>query len=85
MESVSTLTLEERPRALNLRDHHTIDMLRIKNVIPPTLRIEHQNPLTEQMLWIPDQLLGALEETLGGQHRWFEKLEARVRIVHITI
>lgn len=56
---VSLLTLEARAAALTRRDLRVIEALRGRRVLPPSLRIEHGDPDTEPMLWLPDQVLGA--------------------------
>lgn len=62
---VSLLTLESRASALVARDLRVVEALRGRRVIPKTLRVEHGDPKSEPMLWLPDQLLGMLGEAMS--------------------
>lgn len=83
---VTQAFLEQRPESLNHRDRKLIDSLRGKGSIPKGLRIEIQQPSTEPMLWIPDQLLGALGDhhSSHGHNRWFDRY-AHVEQIRITL
>ena len=65
---------------------HVADLLRGKGSLPKTLRIEIQQPSTEPMLWIPDQLLGALGEhrSAHGQSRWYERYDS-IELIPISV
>jgi hypothetical protein len=67
----SRLTLEARPDALMVRDRRTVDDLRVRGVIPPSMRIEHGRPSEDALLWLPDQALGLVGESIvrGDDHR----------------
>lgn len=81
---VQVLTLEARPPQLMRRDIRTIDALRSKHALPSGLRIDHEKPSVEPMLWVADQVLGALGESLtGGGSEWFDTVRARTTIVSI--
>ncbi|WP_058730002.1 hypothetical protein [Curtobacterium oceanosedimentum] len=57
---VSVLTFERRAAALDARDLRVVEALRGRRVIPSSLRIEHGDPRCEPLLWLPDQVLGAI-------------------------
>ncbi|MCY1311030.1 hypothetical protein D9M70_612850 [compost metagenome] len=38
--------------------------------MPPSLRVEIQLPSLEPMLWIPDQILGAIGDAEAGNDQW---------------
>ncbi len=59
---VALLTLESRASALVARDRRVVEALRGRRVIPSSLRVEHGDPRSEPMLWLPDQLLGMFGE-----------------------
>lgn len=84
-DGVDGLTLEARTSSLMRRDMKTIDSLRGKQALPRGLRVEHQLPSEEPMLWIADQVLGALGESMGGNARWFERLSRSTRIERIDL
>lgn len=81
---VQILTLEARPPQLMRRDLRTIDALRGRHALPSGLRIDHAQPSIEPMLWVADQVLGALGESLtGGSYEWFDAVRARTTVVDI--
>lgn len=57
---VTALVLEARAAALTARDLRVVRALRGRRAIPADLRIDHGDPRTEPMLWLPDQVLGAV-------------------------
>lgn len=83
---VQLLTLEARPPQLMKKDLRTIDALRSKQALPEGLRIDHGQPSTEPMLWIADQVLGALGESLaGGRADWFDAVRPSTTVDHIEL
>lgn len=83
---VTEVFLEQHTESLNRRDRRLIDSLRGKGSIPKGLRIEIQQPSTEPMLWIPDQLLGALGEyrSVQGKGKWYERYGS-VELIPISL
>lgn len=81
---VTQLMLEARPPQLNKRDMQTIDSLRGRGGLPASLRIDHGQPSEEPMLWVPDQVVGAVAESLAGDHSFRSRLESSIEITHIT-
>lgn len=71
--SVSRVFLERRTQSLNERDMKLVRSLRGKRSIPSDLRVDIQQPSTEPMLWIPDQVLGAMGDASVNQRRWLEQ------------
>lgn len=57
---VKELVIERRETSLNQRDRKLIDSLRSTGAIPKDLWIDHQMPVTEPLLWIPDVVLGVV-------------------------
>lgn len=85
-QGVQTLTLEARPAQLMRRDLRTVDALRGKHALPSGLRVGHSQPDTEPMLWVADQVLGALGEAMtGGRTDWFDTVRARTTVSHIDL
>jgi hypothetical protein len=83
---VQLLTLEARPLQLMKRDLRTVDALRSKHALPEGLRIDHGQPSSEPMLWIADQVLGALGESLAGVHpEWFDAVRSSTTIDRIDL
>ncbi|MDQ0733524.1 hypothetical protein QFZ57_004383 [Arthrobacter sp. B1I2] len=67
---VSSVFLESRTKSLNERDMRLVDKFRGSRAMPPTLRVEVQLPSLEPMLWIPDQILGAIGDAEAGDDQW---------------
>ncbi|MFF1830269.1 hypothetical protein [Paenarthrobacter sp. NPDC058040] len=67
---VSSVFLESRTPSLNARDMRLVDKLRGRRVMPQTLRVEIRLPSEEPMLWIPDQVLGAIGDAEAGEAKW---------------
>lgn len=83
---VQLLTLEARPPQLMRRDLRTIDALRGKHALPAGIRIDHAQPSEEPMVWIADQVLGALGEKMaGGRSEWFDAVSSSTTIEHIDL
>ncbi len=57
---VSQVILEAREKSQRQKDLQLVNALRSKGTMPPDLRVEIGFPKDEPMLWIPDQMLGAL-------------------------
>ena len=85
-DGVELLTLEARPPNLMRRDRQLVDVLRTRQALPTGLRVQHGFPSEEPMLWIADQVLGALGESLaGGDGRWFEQLRSSTVLRQIDL
>ncbi|QNA91569.1 MULTISPECIES: hypothetical protein [unclassified Microbacterium] len=85
-QGVRLLTLEARPPQLMRRDLRTVDALRGKLALPEGLRIDHAQPSEEPMVWIADQVLGALGEKLaGGRSEWFDAVSPVTTIQQIPL
>ncbi|WP_140403324.1 hypothetical protein [Microbacterium oxydans] len=85
-QGVQLLTLEARPLQLMQRDLRTVDALRGKRALPEGLRIDHAQPSEEPMVWIADQVLGALGEKMsGGRSDWFDAVSPSTTIERIEL
>jgi hypothetical protein len=82
---VSQVYLESRTSSLNAKDMRLVDRLRGRRALPKTMRIDIQLPFTEPMLWIPDQVLGALGDAEAGDSRWLEILVGTVTRIDIIL
>ncbi|WP_435299015.1 hypothetical protein [Timonella sp. A28] len=71
---VSSVFLENRTQSLNDKDMRLIENLRGRKAMPRTLRVYIEVPSKEPMLWVPDQILGALGESEAGNKQWAERL-----------
>lgn len=67
---VTSVLLEARTESLNRRDMRLIEQLRGKRSLPRSLRVDIGLPSTEPMLWIPDQVLGALGDAKCEDGQW---------------
>lgn len=75
---VSSVFLESRTRSLNERDMRLVDKLRGSRAMPPSLRVEIQLPSLEPMLWIPDQVLGAIGDAETGDDQWLSIFSSHI-------
>lgn len=82
---ITNFVLEARTESLNRRDRQLVDALRGRRALPPGLRIDHELPSQEPMLWIADQVLGAVGESLTGRSQWYEALKPAVTIIDIDV
>lgn len=82
---VSRVFLEQRTRSLNQKDLQLVNVLRIRKVMPEGLRVEIAQPSTEPMLWIPDQMLGALGDAEADEGRWFAQYDGAIERIDITV
>ena len=83
--AVSRVVLESRTASLNQRDHDLIIRLRGKRSLPADVRVEIQQPSSEPMLWIPDQVLGAVGDAETGHPEWVAPLRATLTRIDIRI
>ncbi|MBD2763562.1 hypothetical protein IEE92_13600 [Kocuria sp. cx-116] len=82
---VTQVFLEQRTPSLNDRDMKLVRHLRGKRSIPSTLRVDIAQPSTEPMLWVPDQVLGALGDAEADEGRWFDQYEGAVERITISL
>lgn len=67
---VSRVILESRTSSLNKRDLNLVVQLRGKRSLPADLRVDIEQPSIEPMLWIPDQVVGAMGDAETGESEW---------------
>jgi hypothetical protein len=82
---VNQVFLEERTKSLNERDMKLVRHLRGKKSIPSRLRVDVERPSVEPMLWVPDQVLGALGDAETDETTWLEKYNGAIERIDITI
>lgn len=82
---VSHAILEQRTQSLNDRDMRLIRYLRGKQTIPSSLRVEVGQPSSEPMLWVPDQVLGAVGDLHTGQGHWIDQYRQPIEQITITL
>lgn len=75
---VERVELEQRTPSLNARDRQLITRLRGRRSIPAELRVEIARPSEEPMLWIPDQVLGAVGDHHCDEGRWLSRYRGAV-------
>ena len=80
---VSRLTLEARPPELMRRDLRLVDGLRAQRAIAPTFLVTHELPDQEALLWIPDQVLGMVGDSLVRDDRRLARLGSSMRIIRL--
>lgn len=82
---VAHVFLEQRTESLNKRDLKLVLNLRGKRSISSEIRVDVAPPSSEPMLWIPDQVLGAVGEAEASKTRWLEAYEGGVAQISIDI
>ena len=83
---VTRLVMEARTPTLNGRDMKLIDRLRGAKRIPSGVRLEFGLPSEEPLLWLPDQVLGAVGLSETGEQRWLtEAMAGRVHRIDIAL
>jgi hypothetical protein len=82
---VSRVYLESRTESLNKRDMQLVDRLHGRQALPRHLRVEIELPSLEPMLWVPDQVLGAMGDAETGDTQWLDALAGTVTRVDISL
>ena len=82
---VTQVFLEQRTQSLNDRDMKLVRHLRGKKSILSALRVDIALPSTEPMLWIPDQVLGAIGDAEADEGRWLDQYQGTIERIDITI
>lgn len=82
---VTALTLERRTPSQARRDQELVASLRGSKVISPSLRIDFLRGPEEPLLWIADQVLGAMGESAEGNQRWFSPLERHITRLNLCL
>lgn len=82
---VSQVFLEQRTRSLNQKDLQLVNVLRIKKAMPEGLRVDIAQPSTEPMLWVPDQVLGALGDAQAHQGRWLAQYGGAIEQIKVAL
>ena len=86
LQDVERLTLESRQTVLDKRDLRTIESMRGKRHLSSRRRGCHERPSADPMLWIADQLLGALGESMsGGNGTWFDTVRAATTVTLLDV
>lgn len=79
------MILEAREKSQRQKDLQLVNALRSKGTMPPDLRVEIGFPKDEPMLWIPDQMLGALGDAESGERTWFDQYDGMVERIDIPL
>ncbi|MFI7482489.1 hypothetical protein ACH9EU_08720 [Kocuria sp. M1R5S2] len=82
---VTTAFLEAREKSQRKKDLQLVDALRGKGTMPAGLRVEIGFPRDEPMLWIPDQVLGAMGDAEQAQSKWFAQYQGTVQRIDIEL
>ena len=82
---VSRMVLESRTASLNQRDLNLVVQLRGKRSLPADLRVEIEKPSVEPMLWIPDQVVGAMGDAETGESEWIKPFRSMLTRMDIRI
>ena len=82
---VTEVFLEQRTQSLNDRDMKLVRHLRGKKSIPSSIRVNIAQPSTEPMLWIPDQVLGAMGDAEADETVWLDQYQGAVARIDITL
>lgn len=82
---VTQVFLEQRTQSLNDRDMKLVRHLRGKKSIPSSTRVDIALPSSEPMLWIPDQVLGAMGDAEADETVWLDQYQGAIERIDITI
>lgn len=82
---VTQVFLEQRTKSLNHKDLQLVNTLQIKKATPEKLRVDIAPPSTEPMLWIPDQILGALGDAQTHRGSWLEQYRGAIEQITIVL
>ncbi|MCM3556706.1 hypothetical protein M3697_16590 [Janibacter melonis] len=86
LRGVAELVMEARTDALNRKDLKLVDQLRGSRRLTSPIRLNFGEPSGEPLLWLPDQVLGAVGAADSGDDRWLtQTLRQRVERVDIEI
>ncbi|NYJ76506.1 hypothetical protein [Allobranchiibius huperziae] len=83
--SVTSLTLEKRTPSQARRDELLVAQMRGSKVITTDLRVSFARGSEEPLLWIADQVLGAMGEAAVGNLRWSERLEGFIQRIDVEL
>jgi hypothetical protein len=75
----STITFESRGQ-LDASDLATLQMLRSRRIVEPTLRIEHAVGRVEPALWAADIVCGAVVQARTGNRDYLDVLSNMVEL-----
>lgn len=81
----TSVTFEARTQSLNQRDRLLIPKLRGKGALPVGLRVDWMRGSEDPMLWIADQVLGAIGDAEAGEPRYFKTILEDVMISRIDL
>lgn len=81
----TSVTFEARTQSLNQRDRQLIPKLRGKGALPVGLRVDWLRGSEDPMLWIADQVLGAIGDAEAGEPRYFKTILDDVKISRINL
>jgi hypothetical protein len=79
------VTLEARTPSLNQRDRNLIPKLRGRGALPMSLRVDWLRGSEDPMLWVADQVLGALGEAETGDSRYLAAIVQDVMVSRINL
>ncbi|MEX1908685.1 hypothetical protein L6241_10335 [Janibacter sp. Y6] len=83
---VAELVMEARTDALNRKDLRLVDQLRGSRRLTPSIRLNFGKPSGEPLLWLPDQVLGAVGAADSGDDRWLSStLNRQVERIDIQV
>lgn len=81
---VSAGVVESRTPHQDFLDEQHVLALRNKKVIDAQFRIDHVRGAHEPLLWIPDFVLGAVNEKRNGDSRYYELISNRIIFEEMT-
>lgn len=84
-KGVSCMFLESRSDSENQKDLNLVEKMRGTQSFPRTVRVEIALPTAEPMLWVPDQVLGALGAEERGDSQYVDLLGSFVQRVPILL
>jgi Protein of unknown function (DUF3800) len=82
---VSEVSLEARTESLNKKDLIVVDAWRAQHVIGRSLRVDHDYPSTEPLLWLSDIVAGAVAAAHGGDAQWRNVFASLLSEIHVNI
>jgi hypothetical protein len=84
-QGVTQVWMEARTRSLNSKDVSAVDVWRSQHVISHKIRIDHADPATEPLLWVPDIVAGTANASEAGNHSWSDEIKSLTTIMWIEL
>lgn len=82
---VDQVVMESRGRKDDERDREMLRAMRTRKLVGGSLRLDHTPGPSEELLWLPDAVCGAVTRSRSGDRVYVQAIEARLTILTINI